>query len=160
MNQTRFQYLHFHNTQNPLNSSPTINVLGAFMGGGDSSGSFERYETHYEFQDYATWRSTVISSSSAGFPRYPRHEYTNGNFNGTFTFNSLSDYQQTQQGLHNGMTMAQIQAAGYGPSQFNITTGNLLLAVNRLTARFSWETIGSCSTLHRELRPAVRDRKM
>jgi hypothetical protein len=30
------------------------------------------------------------------------------------------------------MNMSQIQAAGYGPSQFNITTGNLSASVTRL----------------------------
>lgn len=135
VNETRFQYLHFHNSEVPQDFSPTINVLGAFLGGGDSNGSFERYETHYEGQDYTTIARKQHLIQFGGFVRdIQRHEYTNGNFNGTFTFNSLSDYQQTEVGLQNGMTMAQIQAAGYGPSQFNITAGNLLARVNRLDA--------------------------
>lgn len=135
VNETRFQYLHFHNSETPLDFSPTINVLGAFLGGGDSSGSFQRYETHYEGQNYTTitYKSHLIQFG--GFLRdIRRHELTNGNFNGTFTFNSLPDYQQTELGLQNGMTMAQIQAAGYGPSQFNITTGSLFAGINRLDA--------------------------
>lgn len=46
--------------------------------------------------------------------------------------NSLANYQQTEQGLRNGLTMTQIQAAGYGPSQFNITGGNLTASINRV----------------------------
>ena len=135
VNETRFQYLHFHNSEAPLDFAPTINVLGAFLGGGDSNGSFERYETHYEGQDYTTITHKSHLIQLGGFVRdIRRHELTNGNFNGTFTFNSLSDYQQTQEGLQNGMTMVQIQTAGYGPSQFNITTGNLFAAINRLDA--------------------------
>jgi len=133
VNDTRFQYLHFHNSETPRDFSPTLQVLGAFLGGGDSNGSFERYETHYEFQDYLTVTHKQHLIQLGGFLRdIRRHEATNGNFNGTFTFNSLSDYQQTEQGLQNGLTMAQIQAAGYGPSQFNMTTGSLFAGVNRL----------------------------
>jgi Carboxypeptidase regulatory-like domain len=135
VNETRFQYLHFHNSEIPQDFSPTVHVLGAFFGGGQTDGSFERYETHYEAQDYTTIALKHHLLQVGGFVRdVRRHEYTNGNFNGTFTFNSLSDYQQTQMGLQNGMTMPQIQAAGYGPSQFNIATGNLLAAVNRVDA--------------------------
>lgn len=132
VNQTRFQYLHFHNSETPQDFSPTIDVLGAFVGGGDSSGLFQRYETHYELQNYTTVTRNRHLIQFGGFVRdLLRHEDTNGNFNGTFTFNSLSDYQQTEKGIANGLTMAQIQAAGYGPSQFNITSGNLYAAVNR-----------------------------
>lgn len=133
VNETHFQYLHFHNSETPLNFAPTINVIGAFMGGGDSSGSFERHETHYELQNLTRMTRHRHVVQFGGFVRdIRRHEATNANFNGTFTFNSLADYQQTEQGLTSGLTMAQIQAAGYGPSQFNITAGNLNAAVNRL----------------------------
>jgi Carboxypeptidase regulatory-like domain len=132
VNETRFQYLHFHNSQMPQNFSPTISVLGAFLGGGDSSGLFERYETHYELQDYTSMTFNRHLVQFGGFARnIRRHEDTDGNFNGTFTFNSLADYQQTERSLQNGLTMTQIQAAGYGPSQFNITAGSLYASVNR-----------------------------
>jgi Carboxypeptidase regulatory-like domain len=133
VNEARFQYLHFHNSETPHDFSPTINVLGAFLGGGDSNGAFERHETHYEFQDYVTMTRKAHLLQFGGFVRdIRRREVTDGNFNGTFTFNSLSDYQQTEQGLQNGLNMAQIQAAGYGPSQFDLTAGNLSAGVNRL----------------------------
>lgn len=133
VNQTSFQYLHFHNSETPQDFSPTINVLGAFTGGGDSSGSFNRYETHYTFQNYTT---TTLKDHTLTFGGtllvLPRREVTNGNFNGTFTFNSLADYQQTLRSLQSGLSMAEIQAAGYGPSQFSITAGNLSASINRI----------------------------
>ncbi len=133
VNETRFQYLHFHNSEIPQNNSPTIDVLGAFMGGGDSSGLYDRFETHYELQNYTTMTLHRHLLRFGGFLLdLPRSENTNANFNGTFTFNSLADYQQTEQGLRNGLTMPQIQAAGYGPSQFNVTAGKLSAAINRL----------------------------
>ena len=133
VNQTFFQYLHFHNTETPQDFSPTIEVLGAFTGGGDSSGTFNRYETHYTIQNYTTLTFHKHQIEFGGtLLDLPRSESTNGGFNGTFTFNSLTDYQQTLQGLQSGMTMAQIQTAGYGPSQFNITAGNLQASINRI----------------------------
>lgn len=133
VNQVNFQYLHFHNSQAPLNTSPTLDVLGVFLGGGSNQGMDRRHETHYEFQDYATVTRGKHLIQFGGFIRNVRRsEDANANFNGTFTFNLLADYQQTRQALQNGETMAQIQAAGYGPSQFNITAGNLGAFVNRL----------------------------
>lgn len=133
VNQVNFQYLHFHNSQTPLNTAPTIDVIGAFLGGGSDEGTDERYESHYEFQDYATLTRGKHMIQFGGFCRdIRRSEDANANFNGSFTFNLLSDYQKTQQALQSGQTMAQIQAEGYGPSQFNITAGSLGAFVNRL----------------------------
>ena len=133
VNQVNFQYLHFHNLQTPLNADPSIDVLGAFLGGGSDQGADQRHESHYEFQDYATLTSGKHMIQFGGFVRdIRRSEDANANFNGTFTFNSLSDYQRTQVALQNGQTMAQVQAAGYGPNQFNITAGILGAFVNRL----------------------------
>ena len=133
VNQTFFQYLHFHNTETPQDFSPTIEVLGAFTGGGDNSGTFNRSETHYTIQNYTTLTFHKHQVEFGGtLLDLPRSEATNGGFNGTYTFNSLTDYQKTLQGLQNGMTMVQIQAAGYGPSQFSVTAGNLLASINRI----------------------------
>ncbi|HEX8711968.1 MAG TPA: carboxypeptidase regulatory-like domain-containing protein [Terracidiphilus sp.] len=137
VNQVNFQLLHFHNSQTPLNTAPAVDVLGAFLGGGSDQGLDQRYETHYEFQDYATLTRGKHLLQFGGFIRdIRRQEDANANFNGTFTFNTLADYQQTQQALSNGQTMAQIQAAGFGPSQFNITAGILGAFVNRLDVAF------------------------
>lgn len=133
VNQTSFQYLHFHNVEAPQNFTPTIDVLGAFTGGGDGSGTFNRYETHYTVQNYTTMTlGHHVVEFGGTLLVLPRRELTNGGFNGTFTFNSLADYQQTLQDLRSGMTMTQIQAAGYGPSQFSMTAGNLEASIDRI----------------------------
>lgn len=133
VNQTRFQYLHFHNLEIPQVLTPTINVLGAFMGGGSSGGTIDRHETHYELQNYTSVSLNRHLIQFGGFLRNIRRQQDDsGNFNGNFIFNTLADYQQTEQSLRNGLSMAQIQAAGYGPSQFNITTGKPGAFVNRL----------------------------
>ncbi len=133
VNETRFQYLHFHNTRLPGSFAPTLEVLGAFTGGGVSDGSLDRSESHYEVQNLTSLSLGKHYVQFGGFVRdIARRENTDGNFNGTFIFNSLADYQATQQDLSQGMSLAAIQAAGVGPSQFNLTTGNPVTGVNRL----------------------------
>src|SRR5436853_7858070 len=52
-----------------------------------------------------------------------QNDKTNSNFNGSFTFASLTAFQITQQGLLQGLTPAQIRAAGGGAEQFAIVSG-------------------------------------
>jgi hypothetical protein len=133
LNTTQFQYLHFRDVETPQNISPALDVLGAFLGGGNAAGSLNRHETHYEFQNYTTISLHGHLVQFGGYVRaVRRQEDDSENFNGTFTFDSLSDYQQTEEGLSNGLTMSQVQAGGYGPSQFNITAGILSASVNRI----------------------------
>lgn len=133
INETRFQYLHFHNLESPQDFSPTLQVLGAFTGGGNSDGTQDRSESHYELQNLTSMNFTRHYIQFGGFARdIARRESVNANFNGAFIFNSLASYQATQQDLSRGLSMAQIQAAGLGPSQFNITSGNPVASVNRV----------------------------
>lgn len=133
INETRFQFLHFHNLETPQDLSPTLQVLGAFTSGGNSDGTQNRSESHYEVQNLTSISLPRHYIQFGGFVRdIARRESVNANFNGSFTFNSLAGYQATLQDLRRGLTMAQIQAAGLGPSQFNITDGNPVAGVNRL----------------------------
>ena len=54
VNQTRFQYLHDSSNQTPQNLQPTISVLGAFTGGGNSMGKIIDTQDHYELQNYTS----------------------------------------------------------------------------------------------------------
>ena len=133
INETRFQFLHFHNVQTPQDFSPTIDVLGTFTGGGYSGGSEDRRESHYELQNLTTMNLANHYFQFGGLIRdVNRTEAINSNFNGTFIFNSLANYQATEVGLSQGLTIQQIEVAGAGPSQFNLTSGNPVASVNRL----------------------------
>jgi hypothetical protein len=133
VNETRFQFLHFHNTRLPQSFEPTLNVLGAFTGGGPSAGSLSRSESHYDVHNLTTMTLGEHTVQFGGTLRdIRRTENTNANFNGTYLFNSLEAYQTTLQDLSQGTAMADILAAGYGPSQFNIAAGNPIASVNRL----------------------------
>jgi hypothetical protein len=116
VNETRFQYIRNNNRQTPLNTGPTINVIGAFTGGGASSGPLADHTDHYELQNYV---SLAIGSHFVKFGGRLRavHEVdTSGaGFNGTFTFSSLTAYQSAEQALASGATTAP------GASQFSIS---------------------------------------
>ena len=51
INETRFQYLRDADHENPLDTTPTINVLQAFDGGGSYGGKAIDLTNHYEVQN-------------------------------------------------------------------------------------------------------------
>jgi hypothetical protein len=133
INVLRYQFLHFSETENAANSQPAISVLGAFNGGGSPIGSYGNRETHNHVRDDLTDGFGNHQIELGGeVEDIGRTESTTANFNGEFVFPSLANYQATQQGLQNGETMAQLQAQGYGPSQFTMRVGQPRAAINRL----------------------------
>ena len=124
VNETRFQYLRDRINQTPAYTDATLNVQGAFVGGGNSQGYNLDAQDHYELQNYTSMLVGKHMFKFGGRLRALRDSsYANSNFNGMFTFNSLDAYQTTEQGLANGLTPVQIRAAGGGAGQFSITYG-------------------------------------
>jgi hypothetical protein len=138
VNQIRFQYLHDSSNQTPQSLQPTLSVLGAFSGGGNSTGKVIDTQDHYELQNY-----TSISLGK-NFIRFggrlrdvDESNSSSGNFNGTFTFPCLlagagsapcpNAYQTTEQNLQEGLSPL---ANGGGPSQLLIVAGNPHASVN------------------------------
>ncbi|HKD81931.1 MAG TPA: carboxypeptidase regulatory-like domain-containing protein [Candidatus Angelobacter sp.] len=110
INETRFEWQRGNTDQNSLFFTPTVNVLGQFVDGGNPLGISNILTTHYELQNYTSinkgnhfmrlggrLRSTANSTNS-----------TQG-FNGSFTFDSLAAFN-----------------AGT-PRQLSIVTGNPLI---------------------------------
>jgi hypothetical protein len=78
--------------QFPVSLQPTLNVLGAFGGGGNSQGRILDHQDHYELQNYV---SIIRGNHTIKFGARLRgirdaNSSTSG-FNGTFTFSSLLD---------------------------------------------------------------------
>ena len=136
INETRFQFNRDDTSQIVLNTTggiipPTVNVLGAFTGGGNQLGNLTEQENRYELQNYtsvlhhthlikfgARLRGTTDSSSS------------NANFNGVFTFPSIGVWAACDQ-----LLAAQKVCQGpTGPSQFSQTIGQPLVNVGVVDA--------------------------
>jgi carboxypeptidase family protein/TonB-dependent receptor-like protein len=135
VNETRFQFLRTRSDQTALSSDPSISVLGAFMGGGAGVGSSYTNEDRYELQNST---SMTIGTQTLKFGGRLRgsslSDSSMQNYNGTFTFTSLDAYRITLLGLQNGLTPAEIRAAGGGPSQFSIFGGRPLAGVDQFDA--------------------------
>lgn len=130
VNDTRFQYRHFGNDQTPLSTDPTVSVLQTFASGGSSGGTEGSTEDNYELQNYTSM------ALGKHFLRYGvrvrddnESSRTTADYNGIFTFPSLTAYQLTEQGISQGLTGAQIRAEGGGASQFLINAGKPLINV-------------------------------
>ena len=125
--ETRFQLESNHDTTNPLTLAPTINVIGAFVSGGNSIGTASSDTNRYELQSYTSMtRGKHLVKFGARIRTTTLSNTSTSGFNGSFTFDSLAAYRITQMGLAQGMTPAQIRAAGGGASQFNLTQGQPL----------------------------------
>ena len=129
INETRFQFRHYDNGQQPQNFDPTINVISAFIAGGNSTGQVSDSQNNYELQNYTSIQHGSHFIRFGGRLRVTTDSSSaNSNFNGTWTFPSLNAY-----------------TAGL-PSQFSITTGTPLVQVN-------WADVGLYAEDEWRLRP-------
>ena len=130
--QTRFQYRHSGDDQTPVSLDPTLNVIGAFTGGGSSKGMSVTTGNQYELHSLTSMSLGKHSLTYGGRIRQINESVnTTGGYNGTFTFTGIDNYSLYLQGLSQGLTPAQIIASGGGASQFAITAGNPRANVSR-----------------------------
>ncbi len=124
INETRFQFIRESDTQNPLNTDPTLVVQGAFTDGGSSQGVTASKQDHYELQNFTSIAHGKHFFKFGGRVRGTLYSSTvNSGFNGSYNFSSLNAYQITVAGLQSGLTPAQIRAMGGGASQFTLVSG-------------------------------------
>jgi hypothetical protein len=122
LNETRFQYIRENLNQTGDASLPTINVLGAFIGGGPPAGPSSNLGKLYELQNATTWQKGRQTWKFGGrFRAYTVADTATANFGGTFTFSSLEQYRQVLLGV-----------PGARPSQFSIAGGNPQATSRRL----------------------------
>ncbi|MGE5322524.1 MAG: TonB-dependent receptor [Actinomycetota bacterium] len=111
VNETRFEWQRENTNQYPLNSIPAVDVLGVFTNGGNPIGISQVTTNHYELQNYTSMERGTHSLRFGGRLRLSSEDdNARQNFNGTFTFSTLTNF-------NNGL-----------PSQFTITTGNPAIA--------------------------------
>jgi hypothetical protein len=132
VNETRFQYRRDLSTTTPVSTAPTVNVPGDFSGGG-ASGYDTNHTDHLELQNITTMSAGAQAIKFGTWVRDNRDaDSSNANFNGSFSFPSLSAYVTTLNGLAQGQTFAQIAAAcpasqigGCLPNNLSYTTGRV-----------------------------------
>jgi hypothetical protein len=159
VNETRFQYLHdssnqtlmpIFSTTDPcaqLHFQSTISVLGAFTCGDNQIGNGSDVQNHYELQNYTSivHRSHLIKFGGR-LRAVTDSNVSTSNFNGVFTFSSLSKTDGYEKyPLGGSVCLAPFIAAlprlptsgdltNCGASQFSITTGQPLSQVTMVDA--------------------------
>src|ERR1700691_3237127 len=113
INETHFQYLRDNSSQTPSSTAPSVSVLGAFTGGGSSSGSETDLQDHYELQNYTSISQGNHFLKFGGRLRAVHEVNTSSaGFGGVFTFNSIGDYTA---GTPSQFTLDQAATAGGPP---------------------------------------------
>ena len=134
VSEAHFQYIRTRTQQTPDSSAAALNVEGAFNGGGSGGQTSSDHQDSYEFQEIFTRQQGANNFLRFG-ARYRLLRDANlstGNYNGQFTFPSITAYQITEQGLAANETDAQIRATCVttpqgqvcgGATEFSITAG-------------------------------------
>ena len=134
INETRFQYLRDNSALTSLDTNPSVNVLGAFTGGGNGQISAD-HQDHYELQNY----TSVIHGNHTikyGVRFRALHVVNNSNagFNGTFTFSSLTEFQEAQCATLSSPPPACLGLPSAIPQQLSITQGNPIASLTTYDA--------------------------
>ena len=133
VNEIRFQYRRSHDTNSAVSADPSVDVMGAFVGGGSAMDFTGLTENRYEFQELLSLSQGRQTTKLGGRVRIINETDSElANCNGMFIFPSLNAYQITEKGLANGLTDAQIRAIGGGASQFSISAGNPIASLTQV----------------------------
>lgn len=152
LNEFRVQYIYENQVEYGDSSRPTLNVLGAFNGGGTGIGHESNPEWRLWIQDNVTWTRGSHTLRMGGRLRVTKIEdISTFNFGGSFIFegglapeldargeplrdasgqvimsliNSIERYRRTLLFQRAGLSPAEIRALGGGATQFSITGGD------------------------------------
>jgi hypothetical protein len=134
VNETRFQYLRDNTSQTALDANPSVNVLGAFTGGGSGQISAD-HQNHYELQNYTSVIRGNHTIKFGGRLRASDEDNdSNAGFNGTFTFSSLTEFQEAQCAILLSPPPACAGLPSATPRQLSITQGSPFASVTTYDA--------------------------
>lgn len=89
----RFQYRHIRDNQTAQFTLPTVTVQGAFSDGGSYAGNVSDAQDDYEVQNYLTGQKGAHELNfGARLRAYDDANYSNAGTNGSYVFQSVSDY--------------------------------------------------------------------
>jgi hypothetical protein len=126
VNETRFQFERQNENHYPDSFGPTINVQGDFTAGGFPGQQSRDHTTRLEL-----WNITTLSHGPQAIKFGARlrdsrdANFTNTNFNGSFTFASYQQYLAMANGLANTTTpqsFTDLVNQSYGPASASYTT--------------------------------------
>ncbi|HEX8118730.1 MAG TPA: carboxypeptidase regulatory-like domain-containing protein, partial [Pyrinomonadaceae bacterium] len=114
LNDTRFQFRRVNAAREGRSDEATINVQGAFVGGGPQVGDESNRTDSYDLTNTTTWTRGTHTWRAGGRLRYSAiDDISATNFGGTFVFSSLDQYRDVLLGV-----------AGARPVQFTLAAGS------------------------------------
>lgn len=154
INEARFQYVRTTSGYSGAGDAPSVSVEDSFTGGSATVGSSNNHTNKWELDNMTTVTHGAHTIKWGGRLRQSfNNDYSDANFNGTFTFlggqgealdsngqpipgtsvalTALQVYQLTLQLQQAGYTAAQIRAAGGGASFFSLNAGTPLTSVTQ-----------------------------
>ena len=166
VNDLRLEFVHDQDNQTPLSQDATVQVQGAFTGGGNSQGRSLDTENHVEINNLTSLSRGKHYFTFGGRVRDVHESNSSaGNFNGTFTFASLAAYQTAETALLACQQAGQSTCQASGASQFTLTGGNPETAANwidlGLYAEDQWRVRSNMSLnlgLRYETQNSIHDR--
>jgi len=173
VNETRFEYRRSNSSSAPIGAEPGFGVLsstapsfgvpGVFSGGGNGGQTSSTHSDHYELQNFVTLSAGKQAIKIGAWLRDDRQATsTDGNFNGSFTFPSVTAFVDTWNGVATGETFSEIAAAcppdqtgGCLPTKLTYTTGPFAFQGNVFNAALFYQddwTVNKFLTLSGGLR--------
>jgi hypothetical protein len=149
INETRLQFMRRENDRQSDSSDPSVNVLGAFMGGGSQMGRSYDRDNRWELHNVTSIARGTHAVKIGGRLRVlDTRQITEQNFGGAFTFagafapssndpsqleriSSIEQYRRTLLFMQRGLSPDQIRALGGGATQFTVAGGNPLAGLNQ-----------------------------
>lgn len=127
VNETRFQFIRSRFANDPLNVGiPTVTVFDAFSSGAATVGNSFNESTRWEVTNTTTQAHGAHSVKFGARLRGIRlSDFSESNFNGTYTFSSLDQYRRAVA----GETVGGVRV---GPTQFTLTTGESLSRISQV----------------------------
>ncbi|MBI4910282.1 MAG: TonB-dependent receptor [Acidobacteria bacterium] len=154
VNESRFQFMRMNSQRSGDNSTPAINVQGAFSGGGAQVGNSGSLNNRWEYTNLSTLtKGRHIIKWGGRLKQVFLDDTSVMNFGGSYTFfggqgpaldannnaiagtsvdlTALERYRRTLLFQQLGFSGAQIRALGGGASQFSLSAGTPLASLNQ-----------------------------
>jgi hypothetical protein len=164
VDETRFEYRRANSSTSPVSSAPgfgpaggapSMSVPRVFASGGSSAQTSSTHDDHYELQNYLTLSQGKQAIKIGAWLRDDREaQSTDGDFNGSFTFPSITALVDTWNGVAAGETIPEIaaacpatQAGGCLPTKLTYTSGPFAFEGNVFNAALFFQDDWTVSRL-------------
>ncbi len=160
VNETRFEYRRANSSSSPVSTAPSFGVPGVFSGGGNGGQTSSTHSDHYELQNFVTLSKGKQAIKIGAWLRDDRQATsTEGNFNGNFTFPSVTAFVNTWNNWASnqplGTNCPANQPGGCLPTKLTYTTGQVAFQGNVFNAALFYQddwTVNKLLTLSGGLR--------